>query len=106
MEGDKPMQTTASASNDAALVERLIKPDRSDFSPEAARELLSLQFDDKDQERMQQLSLKAQEGMLTADEQAEIESYRRVGYFLGVLWSKARLSLKHAGKDVAHGRRA
>ena len=33
----------------------------------------------------------------------EIESYRRAGYFLGVLWSKARLSLKRAGADAADG---
>ena len=45
---------------------------------------------------MRQLSLKAQEGTLTAPEQAEVESYRRVGYWLGILWSKARLSLKRA----------
>ena len=54
---------------------------------------------------MQELSLKAQEGTLTPTEQGEVESYRRVGYWLGVLWSKARLSLKHAGMDATHGYR-
>ena len=43
---------------------------------------------------MRELSLKAQEGTLTASEQDEIENYRRVGYWLGILWSKARLCLK------------
>jgi len=51
---------------------------------------------------MQELSLKAQDGTLTASEQAEVENYRRVGYWLGVLWSKARLSLKRAGMDATH----
>ena len=47
----------------------------------------------------------AQDGTLTPDEQGEVESYRRIGYWLGVLWSKARLSLKHAGMDAPHGYR-
>jgi hypothetical protein len=92
-------------STDAAVFGRLIKPDRGDFSPEAAREILSLQFDECDKERMHRLSVQAQEGTLTPVEAAEIESYRRAGYLLGVLWSKARLSLKRAGMDAADGHR-
>ena len=97
------MQPNPTTSNDASIVGRLIKPDRGEFSPETARELLSLRFDDDDKARMHQLSLKAQDGSLTPDEQGEMESYRRVGYLLGVLWSKARLSLKRAGLDVPDG---
>lgn len=93
-------------SNEAAIVGRLIKPDRGDFSPVAARELLSLQFGAEDLSRMQELSLKAQEGSLTESERAEMDNYRRVGYWLGILWSKARLSLKLAGMDVTHVDRA
>jgi hypothetical protein len=96
------MQEMDTHSSEAAIVGRLMKPDRGDFSPEAARELLSLRFDDEDQVRMRQLSRKAQEGTLTASEQVEIENYRRVGYWLGILWSKARLSLKRAGSDAPH----
>lgn len=98
------MHTTPTTSDDAAIVGRLIKPDHGDFSPAVAREILSIQFDDQDEARMRELSLKAQEGTLTPKEQSQIESYRRVGYMLGVLWSRARLSLKRAGMDVAHGR--
>jgi hypothetical protein len=83
--------------NEAAIVGRLIKPDRGDFSPEAARELLGIQFDEVDQARMRELSQRAQAGTLSDAEQAEVECYRRVGYWLGILWSKACLSLKHAG---------
>lgn len=83
----------ATSPTDAAVFGRLIEPDHGDYSPEAAREILSLQFDDGDKERMQQLSLKAQDGTLTAHEVAEIESDRRAGYLLGVIRSKARLSL-------------
>ena len=100
------MQDTHLASSEAAIVGRLIKPDHGDFSPEAARELLSLQFGDDDQTRMRELSLKAQAGALSAAEQGEIENYRRVGYWLGILWSKARLSLKRAGMAAPHEFRA
>ena len=71
------MQQTRMPSSEAAIVGRLIKPDHGDFSPEAARELLSLRFGDEDQARMRELSLKAQEGTLTASEQAEVENDRR-----------------------------
>ena len=74
--------------------------DRGDFSPEAAREILSLRFGDEDQARMHALSLKVQEGTLSAPEQAEMEHDRRAGYRLGILWSKARLCLKRAGPDA------
>lgn len=94
------MPQSPPSTSEAAIVGRLIKPDQGDFSPEAARELLSLRFGEEDQERMRRLSLKAQEGTLTVAEQAEVENYRRVGYWLGILWSKARLSLKRAGMDA------
>jgi hypothetical protein len=97
------MQHIRIPTTDAAIVGRLDKPDHSDFSPDTAREILSIQLSPEDQARMQELSRKAQEGTLTPTEQGEVESYRRVGYWLGVLWSKARLSLKHAGMDASHG---
>ena len=100
------MPNTPMSPSEAAIVGRLIKPDQGDFTPAAARELLSLQFGDDDQTRMRVLSHKAQEGTLTAPEQAEVENYRRVGYWLGILWSKARLSLKSAGMDASHEYRA
>jgi hypothetical protein len=100
------MQQTNVPTTDAAIIGRIGKPDRSDFSPETAREILSIQLSAEDQEHMQELSLKVQEGKLTPTEQSEVESYRRIGYWLGILWSKARLSLKHAGMDVPHGHRA
>ena len=96
------MQPTHIPTNDAAVIGRLGKPDHSDFSPEAAREILSIQLSATDQKHMRALSLKAQKGTFTPAEQSEVESYRRVGYWLGILWSKARLSVKHAGMDATH----
>jgi hypothetical protein len=99
------MHQTRTPTTDAAIISRLDKPDHSDFSPAAAREILSLQLSPQDQARAQELSVKAQDGTLTPDELGEVESYRRIGYWLGILWSKARLSLKHAGTDATHGYR-
>ena len=91
-----------SITSDAAVFGRMIKSDRGDFSPTAAREILSLRFDEADQERMNLLTLKAQDGALTVEEQAEVESFRRAGYLLGILWSKARLSLRQASGEATH----
>jgi hypothetical protein len=91
---------------DAAIVGRLIKPDHRDFSPEVALEILNIQLSHEDQAYMHELSRKAQEGTLTPTEQGEVESYRRVGYWLGILWSKARRSLKQAGMDAPNAYRA
>ncbi len=95
------MPPTNSIIADAAVFGRLVKPDRGDFSPAAAREILSLRFDEADQRRMDLLSVKAQEGTLTPEDQAELEGFRRAGYLLGVLWSKARLSLRLGDEDAA-----
>lgn len=100
------MQDSYMSFSEAAIVGRLIEPDRGDFSPEAARELLSLRFDDDDQVRMRELSVIVQERTLATSEQGEIENYRRVGYWLGILWSRARLSLKRAGIDATQEPRA
>ena len=43
---------------------------------------------------MQVLSQKASEGTLTAEEQAEIDDYERVGHLLDLMHSKARTKLK------------
>ncbi len=43
---------------------------------------------------MQELSLKAKEGKLTAKERAEVEAYGRVGCLLDMMHSLARRSLR------------
>ncbi|WP_237170490.1 hypothetical protein [Paludisphaera borealis] len=73
---------------------RLIKPDDDDLSAEAAKSLLRLRFDPRDLDRMHALATKNQDGRLTVDEQTEMESYRRVGFLLDLMHSKARRSLK------------
>lgn len=55
--------------HDAAILNRLVQPARADFSLEAARAVLQLDFDQFDRERMHELSMKAQEGTLLPVEQ-------------------------------------
>jgi hypothetical protein len=94
------MDATSAAGNpngEAAILGRLIRPERDDLSPDAARSILKLDFEDDDRVRMHELAVKAQHGTLTATEEAELVSYRGVGRLLELMRSKARLSLKRAG---------
>ena len=84
-------------SAEAAILSRMLKPERDDLSPEAARSFLKLEFDPEDLSRMHELGLRAQAGSLTAAEESELESYRRIGRLLEVMRSKARRSLARAG---------
>jgi hypothetical protein len=79
-----------------AIWGRIVKPDRGNLNPEAARAILKLDFDPEDHQRVDDLSAKAQKGTLTHEELTELDEYIRVGYELAVLQSRARLSLKRA----------
>ena len=91
------LRSTLSPSQTASAIwGRIVKPDRANLSPEAARAILKLDFDPEDHQRVDELSAKAQKGTLTPGERTELEEYIRVGYELAVLKSRARLSLKRA----------
>lgn len=81
----------------AAIWGRIVKPEAATLTPELARAILKLDFDPEDRRRVDELSEKAREGTLTESDRAELEEYIRVNNELGVLQSKARLSLKRAG---------
>jgi hypothetical protein len=76
------------------LLERLIEPQRGSFSQEHARYVLSLDFSPVEHARYEQLSNKAQDGSLTADQQLELDEFLSVNALLMILQSKARVSLK------------
>ena len=91
------MESTLSPSKTASAIwSRIVKPERANLTPEAARAILKLDFDPEDHRRVDELSAKAQKGTLTPEEQAELDEYIRVDLQLAVLRSKARLSLKRA----------
>lgn len=94
---DAMSSAAATRIGEAAILGRLIRPERDDLSPEAARSILKLAFDDDDLARMRVLAAKAREDTLTEAEHAELESYRVVGRLLDLMRSKARSSLKRVG---------
>ena len=82
-----------SASHETAIWERLIRPRRNDLPPSAARALLKMEFDPSDKKRMNVLARKAQAGTLSTTEEGQLENYRKAGYLLDLIRSKARRSL-------------
>lgn len=94
------METTLSPEETASAIwSRIVKPERGDLTPEAARAILKLDFDPEDHRRADELSEKARRGTLTPKERAEIEEFIRVGHELAILQSKARLSLKRVASS-------
>lgn len=85
------------ANTETAILGRMIEPDKALLSPDAARYILGLDFDESDRGRMNALSEKARDGALSVDERDELENYVRVGHLLALMQSKARNSLKRSG---------
>jgi hypothetical protein len=67
---------------------------QGNLSPAAARALLKVRFSQRDVDRMNELAQKARAGTLTAEEQADLENYERIGCLLDMLHSQARRRLK------------
>ncbi len=87
------MLTSEIKTNELAILTRILEPGKPMLSAAAARTILELHFDEVDIERMHQLSAKAQEGNLTASEKEAMNNYERIGHLLGMMQSKARLTL-------------
>jgi hypothetical protein len=82
--------------SEAAILDRILQPEKADLEPGVARYILSLDFLKEDRQRMDLLAVKAREGSLSPEEEREIENYRHVGHLLNMMRSKARLSLKNS----------
>ena len=91
-----------SPKSEAAIWARLMQTQRSELSLEAAEFLVTMDFDEADRNRMQELAERSQAGTLTADEQSEFDGYLHVGNLLAVMQSKARLALKRKLNDRPH----
>jgi hypothetical protein len=88
------MYRISPGTSEVAIFNHILQPEQATLSATAARAILSYRFSRADQERMRQLSAKAQQGTLTPNEQEEINNYERVGHILSLMKSKARRSLK------------
>jgi hypothetical protein len=80
--------------SEAGILARLIQTKQEALSQDAAKYLLSLNFDERDISRMDELSELARLGALSAAEAAELDSYIHVSNLLAVMQSKARQSLR------------
>ncbi len=84
----------------SAIWGRVVKPGQGTLSPEAARAILTLDFEAEDRQRVDLLSAKATEGSLSEEERAELEEYLRVNNELMIVQSKARLSLQEFNRKA------
>ncbi len=82
------------STSETAIFERIVLRSEPGLSRQAANSLLALAFSAEDRQRMQALAERAQEGTLSQEEQKAIDNYERVGHYLAILQSKARVALK------------
>jgi hypothetical protein len=67
------------------------------MTPALAEGILALDFPDADAARIEELNIRANEGQLTDDEQAELEAYINVSDLLAYWQSKARQAVQPPG---------
>jgi hypothetical protein len=77
----------------AEVWEPTIQPGQADLAPDAARSFLKLAFAEADRVRMDPLAEKARAGSLAYEEEAAVDHYMQLGWFLDLMKSKARLSI-------------
>lgn len=87
-------RTTPLVAIESEILSRLFAPTQPFLSKAAAKEILDVKFPAADVRRMKQLSARARQGKLTPLEEEEAGIYERIGSLLGVLQSKARVSLR------------
>ena len=86
----------AAGVNQAAILRRVIQPKNHDLSRPAAKALLQFEFGEQDRTRMHELAEMNRLGILTKQDQVELEDYMQVGMVLDLLQAKARGSLKRS----------
>ncbi len=95
------MKVKTAPSGDGAAVWRRAIRFEGELSPAAARALLRFGFSERDRAFMDELSAKARAGALTPLEQAELDSFERLGCLLDVIHSQARRALKKKPKRAS-----
>ncbi len=88
------MHASHTGASEVSILNRILRPDSATFSPDAARDILALDFDPADKNRMRELSAKARSGTLTAEDEADAGRYELIGHLLNIMQSKARRSLR------------
>jgi hypothetical protein len=81
-------------SSEAAILQRLVDPRRCGWTDQAAQAVLKLSFPEEDMNRASELADKNNQGLLSPEEEREMESYLRLGSLMDLMQSKARLYLR------------
>lgn len=76
-----------------SALERLLRPLSRELTLDLARALINVQADAETQARYDELADKCSAGVLTPEEQAELESIVRANTLIGVLKAEARAFL-------------
>jgi hypothetical protein len=84
---------------EADILEKVITPKEGKLTPEAARALLTFQFDRVTTAAIRKLLRANNRGTITAEDRLALEKYLRVGQFLDLVHAKARLSLRQNGRS-------
>ena len=79
--------------SEVAILGRLFLNGKRRLTQQQARYLLELEFSAEDQERMNQLAQRNQEGRLSGPEHEELLGYAKAGCLLGIFHSRARRAL-------------
>jgi hypothetical protein len=72
------------------ILEQVLDPFVACLTPEAARKIVAQRADPEAQMRLDELAQRANEGLLTAEERAELEKIRATFHVITLLQSKAR----------------
>ena len=97
----KAMSSTATMSIEAQILTSVIAPTEPTLSEEAARAMLSLSFSETDCKRMRELAEKARNGELLIEDREWLDGYEKIGSLLGLLQSKARISLRKFTPEIS-----
>ena len=87
-------QTGIGSKVEAAILSRVIRPDKGDLPAEQAKALLRFKFEQSDLDRLHELVVKNHDDDLTPAEKEELEGYLRISAFLDLMHAKARYSLR------------
>jgi hypothetical protein len=91
------MQATQAKTIESEIWGRVLGHESGALSREVARAILRIDFPKGDKQRMHELAAKARKGTLSRDEKEEIDSYGRIGSFISIMKSRARVALRNDG---------
>ncbi|MCU0713517.1 MAG: DUF896 domain-containing protein [Pirellula sp.] len=84
----QPSPTTS-----ATILARALMANPREMSPELAAYIDSIELDPEDLKRVNELAIKVRAGLLTAEEEHELDEYRRIGRIIETLKLRAKTIL-------------